>query len=123
LSASEDPGPTPGLLRSLSPAQRLRCSCGPPAIQPQWDRKKESRPFAELALYPHPAPMHLDELLGDAESEPGSPVLSGDRRVRLLKLREEPVDPLPGNADPGVRHPEAKPLIQAFDRDLDPALP
>jgi len=64
--------------------------------------------------------MHLDELLGDAESQPGAAELAGDRPVRLLELCEQLTDPLRGNPDPGVRHPETQHFLDVLDGNLDP---
>src|SRR5207245_10128490 len=51
----------------------------------KWTRSRPcSRPMS---------PMHLDELLGDAESQPGAAELAGDRPVRLLDLCEALPDP------------------------------
>ena len=64
--------------------------------------------------------MHLDELLGDAESQPGAAELAGDRPVRLLELCEQLTDPLRGNPDPGVRHPETQHFLDVLDGNFDP---
>src|SRR5256885_14900250 len=66
--------------------------------------------------------MHFDELLGDAESESSASELAGNRRVRLLELGKQTIDMLSGNADPGVRHAEAKRVVEMLDGDLDPPL-
>jgi signal transduction histidine kinase len=78
-----------------------RSSCRPP-IQTQRDRKKEGRALAQLALHPDSAPMHFDEFLGDAEPEPSPAELARYARVALSELREDGVDLVRCDPDPGV---------------------
>ena len=49
----------------------------------------EGGPFAELALDPDAAAVHLDELLGDAEPEARAAELARDGGVDLAELGED----------------------------------
>src|SRR5688572_15717331 len=79
----------------------------------------ERRPFVQPALYPDPAAVHLDKLLGDAQAEPRAAKLARDGRVELLELREQRADLVVRNADAGVRYAVANIFAVAGGVDAD----
>ena len=82
----------------------------------------ERRSLALLALHPHRPAHQLDETLRDREPEPGTAVAARGRGVDLAEGREQPVHPVPGDADPRVPNGELEPVRArpgGLGRDVD----
>src|SRR5262249_56184454 len=106
------------------PRRRARSSDsrGPPISILHGNSEPECRSLAEGALHPDAAPVHLDELLGDAETQAGAPVFPADRGVDLPELREDVVQLIFGDANAGVAHAVDEVVAALLGRDLDPSL-
>jgi hypothetical protein len=70
------------------------------------DREPEGKcgALAGLRLDPDLAAVHLNDALGDGESQPGAALLAGDSIIGVLKLLEQLRLIGSGNAWPGVTH-------------------
>src|SRR4051812_45732411 len=87
---------------SLSSTTRIWAPAGT-LTAPRGQREDERASVADLAVAPDPAAVHLDEALRKREPEAGALLLPGTG-LRLLKLLEDAVEILGGDARPGVGH-------------------
>src|SRR5215831_18789751 len=69
-----------------------------------WELHLKRRSFARRRHHPDPAPVHLDDLLGDGEAKTGAALGLGHRAVDLMELLEDPILLIEWYAGPGVRH-------------------
>ena len=83
----------------------MACSCGL-NLPLNDDRQREckSRALAGLRLDPNPAAVHLNDPLGDGQSQAGAALLAGDRIIGLLKLLKQLGLIGSGDARSGVTH-------------------
>src|SRR2546421_11654655 len=91
-------------------------------LGPQRNGKEERAALAYLALDPDPPPVHLDDLLGDAQAQPRPSELASDGRVDLTELREHILELFLRNPHSGIRHPIDELAAGELDPDLDPPL-
>ena len=52
--------------------------------------ERKCRALARLRLDPNPSAVHLDDALGDGQSQAGAALLAGNGIVGLLKLLKQP---------------------------------
>src|SRR5688500_17522469 len=85
------------------------------------EAKREICSARELARELDPAPVGLDDSLGDAEPEPGAAVMPRQRILDLEELLEDPAVVARIDADPRVADTEDHLSVPRHDDDLDAA--
>src|SRR5262249_9497690 len=68
----------------------------------------ERRSLAESRFYPNTTAMHLDDLLGDGQTQPRSTLCPRVRSVDLVELLKDPLLLLRWNAGPRIADAEGK---------------
>src|SRR5438045_5087757 len=88
----------------------------------QRNGKEKGAALPDFTLDPDPASVHLDEFLGDAQTQARSTEFASDRRVDLTELGEHVLQLFLGNPHSGVRHAIDELAANHLHTDFNPSL-
>src|SRR5262249_48185516 len=99
--------------------RRRGCACSwRPLMEHGAGRKLhlEGRALAERRLHPNAAPVHLNDLFGDSETQTGATLGLGIGAVDLVELVEDTCLMVCGNAGAGIGHTDVEVAVHRFRR-------
>src|SRR5215831_12014673 len=94
--------------RRYNSSAKLRCAARLAELGACGEFHLKRRSLARRRLYPDPAAVHLDDLLGDGEAKARAALGLGKRAVDLVELLEDPTLLIKGYAGTGVGHRDSE---------------